>query len=228
MVCWQLELLSVHAVKTKQGKKTVTGRLFKSCPISAGLPPPPCLPLSPSPPHCCHPPSSSFSLPPNKTDAFRECASCLLSSSHNWDYSGIIRPILAAPFFFPFFFFLRVIYWCPRADVESSIFEVENNFRFTSAGFFFFFLASAFLIYSICHGGFYYGALGCSPPAKQRLHTDSWGAAASPFISGFFILIFLTRRWETEAHRGCCLGGLIVLVPLAAAHAKTFYYFIPP
>lgn len=55
------------------------------------------------------PPSILFLLlllSPDKTDGFRECASCLLASSHNWDYSGIIRPIQPPCFcffFLPFF-----------------------------------------------------------------------------------------------------------------------------
>lgn len=38
---------------------------------------------------------------PNKTECFRERASCLLASSHNWDYSGIIRLIQSPCFSFP-------------------------------------------------------------------------------------------------------------------------------
>lgn len=58
----------------------------------------------PSPPPS--PPPPPVSLPPNKTDALRECASCLLTSSHNWDYSGIIRLIPPCCFVFVFFSFL--------------------------------------------------------------------------------------------------------------------------
>lgn len=45
--------------------------------------------------------SPSFSLPPKRTDGFREYANFLLASSHNWDYSEIIR--LPQPHIFLFY-----------------------------------------------------------------------------------------------------------------------------
>lgn len=82
-------------------------------------------PLSPSllpslPPSPSLSPSLPLSLSPNKTDGFRECASCLLASSHNWDYSGIIRLIQPCCFCFCFSYFFPFDFGSV-CDVKPSV-----------------------------------------------------------------------------------------------------------